>query len=257
MPRQAVERNANNRVDHTSLSNPSEACWSSLHLDLTVDFDSCTLSGKATMGVEVRAEGASEFVLDTKELTIKSVHVDGSVSQFKQDPTVGCFGEALRIPVPERKRQEGAVFSVQIEYSTSPESSACQWLPKEQTSGKTRPYLFTQCQAIHARALLPCQDSPGAKVPYTAKLRAPSWSQALMSAVYKGKSDPSGGVCEFTFEQPLPVSAYLIAIAVGDLESRRVGPRSHVWSEPNMVRVKVAYLSPYCPAPPPHPFRML
>ena len=35
-------------------------------------------------------------------------------------------------------------------------------------------------------------------------------------------------------------SAYLIAIAVGQLDSRRVGPRSHVWSEPNMVEA-VAY----------------
>ena len=33
-----------------------------------------------------------------------------------------------------------------------------------QTAGGAHPYLFTQCQAIHARALLPCQDSPAAKL---------------------------------------------------------------------------------------------
>ena len=33
-----------------------------------------------------------------------------------------------------------------------------------QTAGGAHPYLFTQCQAIHARALLPCQDSPAAKM---------------------------------------------------------------------------------------------
>jgi leukotriene-A4 hydrolase len=233
------EYNANNRVDRTTLSNSSEVRWQSLHLDLVVDFDASTLSGTATMEVEVLKTGSKEFVLDTSHLSIKGVQVDGSRSQFKMDPTVGVFGEALRIPVPSSKQTAGCRFTTQIEYSTSPDSSACQWLSKEQTSGKTHPYLFTQCQAIHARALLPCQDSPGAKVPYTAKISAPSWSQALMSAVFKGKSAPSGGMCDFTFDQPLPVSSYLIAIAVGDLESRRVGPRSHVWSEPNMVRTWV------------------
>jgi leukotriene-A4 hydrolase len=40
---------------------------------------------------------------------------------------------------------------VKVSYSTSPEASACKWLPPEQTAGKARPYLFTQSQAIHAR----------------------------------------------------------------------------------------------------------
>ena len=44
-----------------------------------------------------------------------------------------------------------------MKYSTSPECSALQWLSKEQTAGGTQPYVFSQCQAIHARSMLPCQ----------------------------------------------------------------------------------------------------
>ena len=55
-----------------------------------------------------------------------------------------------------------------VHYATSPESSALQWLPKECTAGKKLPYLFSQCQAIHARALVPCADTPSAKFTYDA-----------------------------------------------------------------------------------------
>jgi hypothetical protein len=44
-----------------------------------------------------------------------------------------------------------------IRFSCSPESTALQFLDPAQTAGGKQPYLFTQCQAIHARSLVPCQ----------------------------------------------------------------------------------------------------
>ena len=40
-----------------------------------------------------------------------------------------------------------------------------------------------QCQAIHARSFVPCQDTPGAKMTYTAAVRVPVDLTALMSAI--------------------------------------------------------------------------
>ena len=51
----------------------------------------------------------------------------------------------------------GDVKIIRINYETTENCSAAQWLTPEQTVGKVHPYLFTQCQAIHARSLLPCQ----------------------------------------------------------------------------------------------------
>jgi leukotriene-A4 hydrolase len=85
--------------------------------------------------------------------------------------------------------------------------------------------------------MFPCQDTPSVKVTYTAELTVPRELTALMSAVPTGShevpNDNSKKV--FTFEQKVPVPSYLVAIAVGALESRQIGPRSYVWSEKEVI----------------------
>lgn len=84
---------------------------------------------------------------------------------------------------------------VGIHFRTSPDSSALQWLPPSQTAEKRHPYLFSQCQAIHARALVPCQDSPSRKMSYNAAVRVPEALRPLMSAVpIDDPSDEAGTV---------------------------------------------------------------
>lgn len=126
--------------------------------------------------------------------------------------------------------------------------------------GKKHAFLFTQCQAIHARSLLPCQDSPGVKFTYRAVLRVPPELTALMGAIPVGEivggkltGEPSGDKVAFSFEQPVPIPSYLIGLAIGNINCREIGPRytftctislhtllcsifrSRVWSEPELL----------------------
>ena len=75
--------------------------------------------------------------------------------------------------------------------------------------------------------MLPCVDAPGHKSTYTASVRVPDWATVLMSALQKGDGRAASssttttketGMKEFTWEQPVACSSYLIAIAVGDLK---------------------------------------
>ena len=59
---------------------------------------------------------------------------------------------------------------------------------------KNHPYLFSQCQAIHARSLFPCQDSPGIKIKYTAKVQVISPLVALMSSNLQHDKTVKGSV---------------------------------------------------------------
>jgi len=121
----------------------------------------------------------------------------------------------------------------------SPDAPAIQWLEPAATAGGQHPYVFTQSQAIHGRSLFPCQDSPGAKLTYSADVAAPKWCTVLMSALAQGTEAHSGGgggdAVVHKWKQPVATSTYLVALAAGQLESRDLSPRVRVWSEPSVV----------------------
>ena len=50
-----------------------------------------------------------------------------------------------------------------------------------------------------------------------------------------GEEPGPDGIKIVSYAQKVPVPIYLLAFAVGDLESRRIGPRSLVWSEKELV----------------------
>jgi aminopeptidase N len=121
-----------------------------------------------------------------------------------------------------------------IRYATSPDASALQWLEPAQTSGGVQPYLFSQCQAIHARSLIPLQDTPRLRQRYTAELTFPTELRAVMAAADRGRTE-AGSQATHRFEMPQPIPPYLFAFAIGDLESRDLSPRCRVWAEPAVV----------------------
>mgnify|MGYP002379528884 CR=1 FL=1 len=133
----------------------------------------------------------------------------------------------------------GQLVNVRIDYVTTEQSEAIQWLSKEQTVGKKHPYLFTQAQAVHARSMLPCQDTPSSKATYTAHVQCDDPLVAVMSAVSTGSETAvgnSGAAKIYHFEQTIPIPSYLIALGIGALASVEIGPRSVLWSEPEMLQ---------------------
>lgn len=130
-----------------------------------------------------------------------------------------------------------------IDYETSSKASGLQWLSPAQTLGKAHPYLFSQCQAIHARSLLPCQDSPGVKFTYEATVNHPANLTALMSALVTERHENAGRTL---FRQEVPIPAYLLAIAVGCLVSRPLGPNSNVWAEEGIIEACAQEFSQTC-----------
>uniref|UniRef100_A0A7S3RQH5 Peptidase M1 leukotriene A4 hydrolase/aminopeptidase C-terminal domain-containing protein n=2 Tax=Emiliania huxleyi TaxID=2903 RepID=A0A7S3RQH5_EMIHU len=226
-------------TDKSTLASVTAFSFKHLSLSLSVDFATKEIAGTATWTVIV-AEAAEALVLDTTAgLAVTAATVNGHTVECRSLAPHECLGTPLAVPVPEAEREPGNELTVSLTYSTSPQSSALQWLPPAQTAGKQRPYMFSQCQAIHARALFPCADAPTCKFTYDAEVTVPAWATALMSAEPQGGPQEvpasDGSTRRFAFQQDRPVPSYLVAVAVGELGSKRVGPRTTVWAEPCMV----------------------
>ena len=199
-----------------------------LRLKLGVDFATKRIDGEVVLEFGANATGTLD--LDTKGLEILSVQVPGhGPIAWELDEPDAILGSRLRLDLPAETQE------VAITYRTSPDAMALQWLEPSQTEGKVAPYLFSQCQQIHARTMVPCQDTPVVRVAYKAEVTVPEGLTAVMSAGPAGDEATGDGRHTFRFTMPQPIPSYLLALAVGRLACRDLSPRARVWAEPETV----------------------
>jgi len=199
-----------------------------LRLKLNVDFGAKRLHGEVALEFGKAIEGVLD--LDTKGLEIRSVQVPGhGPIPWELGELDAILGQRLRLEVPQGSQE------IAITYTTGAEAMALQWLDPEQTEGKVAPFLFSQCQQIHARTMVPCQDTPVARIAYHAEVTVPEGLTAVMSAGPAGDEATGDGRHTFRFNMPQPIPSYLMALAVGRLEARDLSPRARVWAEPETV----------------------
>jgi aminopeptidase N len=212
--------------DDHSYANIKQVKTNHIHMDMNVDFDSKQLKGEVRLDIENMAKTDS-LILDVDNLHIQHVTLDdGSKANFKIGKRDPIFGSPMLIKIKPNTK------SVTIAYETDPNSKALQWLSPEQTAGKQHPYLFTQGQAILTRSWIPTQDAPALRITYSADIHVPSELMAVMSASNPLERSESG---DYHFEMKQSIPAYLIALAVGDLEFRAIGERTGVYTEPKMA----------------------
>jgi len=217
-----------NRFDPHSWCDGDQPVQRHLDLDLTVDFAGKALRGRVELHFTSASGGALD--LDGRGLIISSARNDAGIdvpwSLAEQDDV---RGDRLRFELPD------GTTSLLIEYSTGPDALALGWLEPAQTAGGVHPFLFSQCQPIHARTMIPCQDTSRHRVTYTAAIRVPGPLRAVMSAAAVGEPEAEGATTIWRFDMPQAIPTYLLALAVGHLDKRDLGPRSCIYAEPEVV----------------------
>ncbi|MEQ9499740.1 MAG: M1 family metallopeptidase [Deltaproteobacteria bacterium] len=215
-------------LDPHAYADAAEPNTRHIDLELDIDFGAHTITGTARLELDRPAEGA--LTLDTRDLAIQSV-TDGA-------------GQPLEYELGARDPIRGARLRVNttgdvvvIRYQTSPDASALQWLEPAMTAGGDAPYVFTQCQAIHARSVLPCQDTPRVRSTYHTKIHVPRNLVAVMAAasLRRVEEDATPDRATHEFEMPQPIPSYLFAFAAGNIASRDLGERTRVYAEPEVL----------------------
>jgi len=186
-------------LDYHSFANVEQFRVTRLELDLRVDSDAHVLRGVVGLLVKRLDPGATQLILDTRDLTVtevteKAQGVLGATSKTettwvgrpfhfeRKDP---ILGQALVIELPPSNKP---TEFIRIEYETSPTAPGLQWVAAADTAGRRQPFLYTQSEPIGARSWIPLQDTPQVRVTYTAIIHTSSDVLAVMSA----KNDPDG-----------------------------------------------------------------
>lgn len=169
-------------TDPNSIANFNQYRIVHTAFEWNVDFDRHVLHGHVQLEIlrldENLCQPSSTFqfnddnnklILDAHQLIIEKITYQSTSLAFE----INTEKDSLTIDF-ESIPKDVMLISIKIDYSTSSDQCrALQWLTREQTADRQYPYLFSQCQAILARSLYPCQDTPGVKSTYTAKITCP------------------------------------------------------------------------------------
>ncbi|HJS28735.1 MAG TPA: M1 family metallopeptidase, partial [Anaerolineales bacterium] len=212
--------------DYYSYTDLEQGRITHIDFDLTIDFERKAITGTSRYDLEPASVGS--LFLDIDRINIFEVLAYGARIPFEVDRDDPIRGQRLHLSLPPQTSR------FEIHFETSPGASALQWLAPAQTSGGTHPFLFTQCQAIQARSLFPCQDTPSVRFTYKAEIRVQTGLTAVMAAAPRqSESGPEWDT--YRFEMPQPVPSYLFALAAARLEGRDLGPRCRVYAEPTLL----------------------
>jgi aminopeptidase N len=217
-------------IDEHSYANLNAIKTIHLELELDVNFQNKTIYGVARH--EMVNNNASVAIFDTRNLLIQKVTTGKIDHEQEADFVIGemdkdsILGQPLKVTVDPKTTQ------VNIYYQTTKGSEALDWLDTLSTSSKTKPFLYTQGQAILTRTWIPLQDSPSNRFTYNAEVRVPKDLLALMSAE-NPKEKNELGIYNFEMDQPIP--SYLISLAVGDIAYHPFDATTGVYAEKELL----------------------
>jgi leukotriene-A4 hydrolase len=226
-------------LDYHSFANVEQFRVTRVGLSLRVDFRNKVLFGAVVLEVKRLDPDATELVLDTRDLDVRDVSerpskVLGALSKtettwvsrpFHFDKADPILGSPLVIDLPPLKK---STETIKIEYVTSPSAPGLVWLTDQHTLGKHHPFLFSLSSPIGARSWIPLQDTPQVRASYSAVIYTDNDVLAVMSAKNDPKAKRNG---EYSFTQSDAIPSCLIALAVGDLRFKELGPRTGVYAE--------------------------
>ena len=178
-----------------------------LALELEVDPGARTVAGRVTLRSAVIAPTCAGSELDSVELQIDKVAVDGTEARFRHD------GKRLRIELADAPAI-GAALTIAVDYRGAPRRGLYFIAPEEAYPDKPV-QAWTQGQDEDSRYWFPCVDLPNEKATSELTVTVPAHLFALSNGVLVS-DDTDGERRTLHWRLDVPHSCYLVTLAVGD-----------------------------------------
>ncbi|KAL2678664.1 hypothetical protein Neosp_009415 [[Neocosmospora] mangrovei] len=233
--------------DVNTNSNFHDVVTKHTQLQLAVEFDRKILTGSAVLTLEpLKSEGLNAVILDTSYLNILSASVGGEQVQWQLGQATDQNGRPLIVQLGHSYAKDENL-ALEIHFETTNQCTGLQWFGPEQTDDKLYPFLFSQGEPVHARSIFPCQDTPSVKTTFDITISSPLPVVASGIPQHDLLFPPVSSMeetKEYKFQQNVPTSNYLFAIASGNLAGAKIGKMSYLYSAPSSLEAAVAELQP-------------
>ena len=176
-------------------------------------------------------KGTAKIELHAVDLTIRTIAVGDTGGPIEvRGSAQDDRRETLRIDLARRLRPGPATLRLEFEGPLRSDLRGF-YLAR---SGRRR-YAVTQLEAADARRFFPCFDEPDMKARFRLQVTTPERNSVVSNSALV-RTRKHGRSKTVSFAETPPLSTYLIALIVGELEAsraRRVGPTPiRVWSVP-------------------------
>lgn len=189
-------------------------------ITLQPDLETATFAGHVDAVFEVVAEIADEVVLNSIDLDIATVEIDGVATAFRLEPDT----ERLHISVPETLQVGEHRASISFAGVLNDKLRGFYRSTYVDDHGVEQTIATTQMQSTDCRRAFPCWDEPDFKAVFAVTLIVDDDLVAISNSpeISRTQAEPRPGSTTprvaVTFADTMVMSTYLVAFVVGRLE---------------------------------------
>ncbi|MGH8015254.1 MAG: M1 family metallopeptidase, partial [Candidatus Zixiibacteriota bacterium] len=183
-------------------------------INLKIDPRLTSYTGNVSITLSVK-NSTNTFIIHVEDITIEELILSSQDKQIQTDYTPGEYG---RTTITAAKMLEPGEYTLGISFAANFNTQA---VGLYRTEVGDESYLFTQFEESDARKAFPCFDEPSFKFPYQMTVTIPKEHIAVSNTPIEIQAgDEKWQTISFKKTEPLP--SYLLALAVGPLETVEV-----------------------------------
>lgn len=184
--------------------------------DVSLVLDAWKTNYAGSVSIALRVEGTvREVRFHARDMDLQSVRLETPDGTIGLEHAVGEKGTVTaRLPSPLGPGD----YTLEVAFANDFETRGTGIYRTEQAG---EAYLFTQFQPEFARLAFPCFDEPHFKIPWQLTLVVPAGHLAVSNTPVEEESS-SGETRTIRFRRTEPLPSYLVALAIGPLETTPV-----------------------------------